>query len=215
MGQHCNKLQIMVVCMQCINKDSDNEIGEEHELDSNIKLNTDAKSIRSSSRIETIYFYAETFIKTECIILVDASTASTVATMVDDGLYSISGDDLMNDSIYSCKVDIDVSEERIYEYYAVIREDGIDAVLSNSIELEVYDGFTEKELFDGEDDANTYPGAAPKRAAYPIINGNLNSNLIKDTVRNGEFENSYSLAYWNCAGDVKLLYNLGGLLYEG
>lgn len=123
----------------------DNENDEDHELESNIELEADTKSIRVSSGTETVYFYAETFIETEEILLIDSSTGSTVAVMVDDGRYSISGDDLMNDNVFSCKVEIDISQANRYEYYAVI---GNDTIESNTVKIKVYADFTEKELFD-------------------------------------------------------------------
>ena len=127
---------------------SDNEDDDEHELDSSIELEADTKSILASSGTETVYFYAETFIETEEILLVDANTGTTVATMVDDGQYPISGDDLMNDNVFSSKVEIDISKEKIYEFYAVIGDTGNDAIISNTVKIKVYAGYTEEELLD-------------------------------------------------------------------
>ncbi len=162
--------------------DDDNDNSKEHHVEYDIKLKIEpyAKSILASKGTEAVYFYAETFIETEEIFLVDANTGSTVATMVDDGRCSKNGDELMNDNVYTCKVDIDISKEKIYEFYAVIGDTGNDAIISNTVKIKVYTGFTEKDIFDNEQ-------------VFTAIDNLFDSDEFKSMDLDGRIEAMYEL----------------------
>ena len=76
----------------------------------------------------TTYFYAETDYEGESVTLVNADDL-TEYTMLDDGKFSVSGDDLPYDGIYSAKIELDTNgityeSPKILSFYA-ITEDGV------------------------------------------------------------------------------------------
>lgn len=76
----------------------------------------------------TTYFYAETDYEGESVTLVNADDL-TEYTMLDDGKFSVSGDDLPHDGVYSAKIELDTSgatyeDPKVLSFYA-ITEDGV------------------------------------------------------------------------------------------
>ena len=76
----------------------------------------------------TTYFYVETDYEGEHITLVNADDL-TEYTMLDDGKFSVSGDDLPYDGVYSLRLELDSSgttyeKPKVLSFYAVT-EDGI------------------------------------------------------------------------------------------
>ena len=174
-----------------------NENYEEHDLYSGIELEVerDFREISASSGTQTVHFYAETFIDTDKIILIDAGTGSTVATMVDDGRRSKNGDELMNDNVYTCKVDIDISKEKIYELYAVIGDNGSDSIVSNTVNIEVYQ-FTEKDIFDNDQVLSTIENLYRSDEFKSMdLDSKIETmyNLLVELSENGTPEAPYSL----------------------
>ena len=49
------------------------------------------------------------------------SGSDLIAEMVDDGMFSSTGDDLPNDNVYSCKLTLDLSSARTLTYYAKVK----------------------------------------------------------------------------------------------
>ena len=160
-----------------------------------LEVERDFREISASSGTQTVHFYAETFIDTDKIILIDAGTGSTVATMVDDGQYPISGDDLMNDNVYTCKVDIDISKEKICEFYAVIGDNGSDSIVSNTVNIEVYQ-FTEKDIFDNDQVLSTIENLYRSDEFKSMdLDSKIETmyNLLVELSENGTPEAPYSL----------------------
>lgn len=93
---------------------------------------------------EVIYVYAAMDGIAENVYLIDSATNETVLTLMDDGLYSVSGDDLPNDNIYSGKLELDTSEAKDYSYYVTAK--GVGTVTSNTASVRVVGGFTEEQL---------------------------------------------------------------------
>ena len=160
-----------------------------------LEVERDFREISASSGTQTVHFYAETFIDTDKIILIDAGTGSTVATMVDDGRRSKNGDELMNDNVYTCKVDIDISKEKIYELYAVIGDNGSDSIVSNTVNIEVYQ-FTEKDIFDNDQVLSTIENLYRSDEFKSMdLDSKIETmyNLLVELSENGTPEAPYSL----------------------
>ncbi len=160
-----------------------------------LEVERDFREISASSGTQTVHFYAETSIDTDKILLIDAGTGSTVATMVDDGRRSKNGDDLMNDNVYTCKVDIDISKEKIYEFYAVIGDNGNDSLVSNTVNIEVYE-FTEKDIFDNDQVLSTVENLYRSDEFKSMdLDSKIETmyNLLVELSENGTPEAPYSL----------------------
>lgn len=83
-----------------------------------IFLQCSEKRISTEATDTIVYFYAETDLEVSELQLVDSATNKIVATMHDDGKYSLHGDDMPYDGIYSCKISIDNSESAYLSFYA-------------------------------------------------------------------------------------------------
>lgn len=121
------------------------DVGDDEPEEADIKLTVERDELYvSPGETKTVHFYAETLYDTEEILLLDAVTGSIIATMVDDGKYSISGDDLANDNVYTCKVDIDISKERVFEFYAVIIDNHKFVAESNIVKIDIHAGYGQR-----------------------------------------------------------------------
>lgn len=92
----------------------------------------------------TVYFYAEVASAVPGISLIDEATGEVVMELLDDGKYSVSGDDLPGDNVYSGVTVIDTTEEASFSYHAVV--EGEDGLVSESVQIRIVSGFTEEEL---------------------------------------------------------------------
>lgn len=110
-----------------------------------INLSASETEFMVSAGFQTVYFYAEIISDVETLYLVD-SNKNILAEMKDDGLYSQSGDDLQNDNVFSCKLDIDTSQENMFVYRAEFEENG--TLISNEITVCIIAEFTQEELTD-------------------------------------------------------------------
>ncbi|WP_028519884.1 cellulose binding domain-containing protein [Ruminococcus flavefaciens] len=95
-----------------------------------------------------VVFYCETPDIVSAISLVDSNTGDEIGQFVDDGKYSSSGDDMMGDGVYTCKISCDttVNEMTILTYHAAINNKKV----SNNIEIQIVPPFTDQELEDME-----------------------------------------------------------------
>lgn len=94
----------------------------------------------------TTYFYAETDYEGESVTLVNADDL-TEYTMLDDGKFSVSGDDLPYDGVYSAKIELDTNgatyeSPKILSFYA-ITEDG---VRSKTISIKIVKRITDIQI---------------------------------------------------------------------
>ena len=94
----------------------------------------------------TTYFYAETDYEGESVTLVNADDL-TEYTMLDDGKFSVSGDDLPYDGVYSAKIELDTNgatyeNPKILSFYA-ITEDG---VRSKTISIKIVKRITDIQI---------------------------------------------------------------------
>ena len=94
---------------------------------------------------DTVYFYVQSLAKYQSAKLMDA-TGKEIAPMADDGQYSISGDDLVDDGIFSCKVNISTKEAGIFTYYALLKNHEGKVTQSNPITISVVSKLTDSQL---------------------------------------------------------------------
>lgn len=78
----------------------------------------------------------------------NADTNEVIITMVDDGQYSQSGDDIKNDGVYSCKIEVDNSEAATLSYYVLIEDEDGTIYVSNTVSIKIYRSLTAKDLSD-------------------------------------------------------------------
>ncbi len=94
----------------------------------------------------TVYFYAETTVDTPTLFLKDASNGTTVLELKDDGKYSVSGDDLPNDNIFSGKMVLSSQAEAKFNYYAFA--DDNENSISQTISIQFIEKLSDKDLMD-------------------------------------------------------------------
>ncbi len=107
-----------------------------------IVLSASETEIRKGTGTKTVYFYAQTELDVTSISLYDAESGDVAAAMLDDGNYSISGDDMQGDGVYSCKLTIDIAEKYDFTFVAKTAADGEDKV-SNEVSVAVYESFSD------------------------------------------------------------------------
>ena len=125
-----------------------------------INLRADKKELTAHKNENGLIFYAEVPVDAspEKLILVDADTGRTAAELFDEADYEKYGDTIKGDSVYNCRYtvdddineDPDVSAEKHYHFYAQF-EDEKGVHRSETIEISVYEQFTDKELGDMEE----------------------------------------------------------------
>ena len=80
-----------------------------------IELYASEYEICTDKESESVYVYASSNVVVDKIELIDKYSGEIVGEMIDDGEYSISGDDMKGDGVYSCIIDIDtLSEKELY-----------------------------------------------------------------------------------------------------
>lgn len=92
-----------------------------------------------------VYFYAELKGAAQSVTLYNAKTGEALVELKDDGLYSVSGDDLKDDSIFSGIYNVDMSVSQMHEFYAVAEVYG-KTLVSNTFGVNVVAGFSYEEI---------------------------------------------------------------------
>lgn len=92
-----------------------------------------------------VYFYAELKGAAQSVTLYNAKTKEALIQLKDDGQYSVSGDDLKDDSIFSGKYSVDMSVSQKMEFYAVAEVYG-KTLISNTYSVNVVAGFSYEEI---------------------------------------------------------------------
>lgn len=118
-----------------------------NESDDSMFLYSETNEFLGNSGNKTIVFYLMTNAEVPSISLINSDTNENIATLVDDGKYSVSGDDMMGDGIYSGKfiLNTDVEDDIVYNFHAEI-----DQVISNEVAITIVLPFTSQELSDME-----------------------------------------------------------------
>lgn len=117
------------------------------ENNNSMLLYTETNEVLGDSGNKTMMFYLMTNAEVSSIPLINSDTNEIVATLVDDGQYSVTGDDMMGDGIYSGKftLNTDVEDDIVYNFHAEI-----DQVISNKVAVTIILPFTSQELLDME-----------------------------------------------------------------
>lgn len=92
-----------------------------------------------------VYFYAELKGAAQNVTLYDAKTKQPLVELKDDGQYTVSGDDLKDDSIFSGIYQVDMSISQKVEFYAVAEVYG-KTLVSNTYSINVVAGFSDEEI---------------------------------------------------------------------
>lgn len=90
-----------------------------------------------------VYFYAKPKGTVTTVELTD-DEGNIIVEMKDDGLYSESGDDLTNDGVYTAKVSVDVTQEHVLYYSAIVNSN--QSSKSNVEKINVLAKLTQTEL---------------------------------------------------------------------
>ncbi len=170
-----------------------------------MELIADTDEILAEVSSKTVYFYVFTEEEIPAVSLVDTQTNQVVATLVDDGNYASSGDDMMGDGVYSAKytLNTNVPEDTVYSYRAVAD----DKMTSNEISIAVYLPFTEQELDDME-----YVDNAILKVLRDNPTPDYLKNIPSEFVQNGyveDYSNVFEKRY------SELIATLEALLVEG
>lgn len=92
-----------------------------------------------------VTFYAETLLEVDEINLVSLDTNTVVGVLKDDGDLYNSGDEYMNDGVYTGTIHVDTSKVGKNNYIAVYKD-----IQSNTTSVAIYKLFTQQELNDME-----------------------------------------------------------------
>lgn len=117
------------------------------ENNNSMLLSSETNEILGDSGNKTIMFYLMTDAKVSSIPLINSDTNEIVTTLVDNGQYSVTGDDMMGDGIYSGKITLntEVEDDIVYKFHAEM-----DQVISNKVAVKIILPFTSQELSDME-----------------------------------------------------------------
>lgn len=126
----------------------------------------------------TTYFYVETDYEGDSITLVNADDM-TEYTMLDDGKFSISGDDMPYDAVYSLRLELNTDgvtyeTPKVLSFYA-ITEDG---VTSDTITIKIGKRITELQIHE-----------------MASVDEKINAFLEKDSYTSANFEEKTSMVY--------------------
>lgn len=140
------------------------------------------------------YFYVDTDYEGETITLVDVDSL-TEYTMVDDGKFSISGDDVPYDGVYSTRFELDttmISFSKEYHFYAVT-ENGSK---SNTVSVKITKRLTDVQIHEmsavDEAVSNLKSGVEYSSASYDD-KVTMMYKLLADLAENGTEQYPYSL----------------------
>lgn len=109
-------------------------------------LTADQTTILVNNSTTTVHFYAQVNAEYQSIKLIDAVTGQELASMLDDGQYTVSGDDLPNDNIYSCKIALPAPKVGVRKFYARLTDANGTSTMTNQVEITIVKGFTDAEM---------------------------------------------------------------------
>jgi hypothetical protein len=140
-----------------------------------------------------VYFYAEVHSGVSQLTLMNADTNQPIGVMLDDGLYSISGDDLPEDGIYTYRGVVDNSTDGILSFYAFCNTN---EVSSNIVTVRIYSSSSQIDLAEKEAVNNAITsllGSAEYKAMPFDRKVEAVGYLLNELANNGIDEFPYSL----------------------
>ena len=180
----------------------------------NVELTANEYDLLVSSENQEIIFSTTVrdIAEIQKVELIDQS-GNTVSEMLDDGLYSISGDDLPNDGIYSCRVSIDTSAEKTLEYHSIVSavENNESNVVTIFVITDITQGImkeTDNYIQEKLEEANfSIQGESERKETVQKVLAELVSNgSIKDNISFSEANGLFTFEYANGA--------LGGVMIK-
>ena len=182
-----------------------------------INLSVNKKELTAYEDSGEVIFAAEVPVdcNPEKLTLIDADTGKTEAELFDEADYEKYGDTIKGDSVYNCRFTVntdintndETSEKAAYHYYAVFADDKGEH-RSNTVEIQVFERFTDKELNDMEtvDNAITELISAPdykdltvperRERALALLNKLADEGLvIRESIYAGENDDNISFEY--------------------
>lgn len=131
-----------VTTVKIVDKDGNVDGGEPTVNDYTLK--TSQNEFLTSSSSGTIQFTVSVPDGADSVSLMTDTDVFKIS-MLDDGIYSVSGDDLPGDEVYSCKFDMDLSHEAEYNYYAQVVQNG-QTKKTETVSVKVITALTEVEV---------------------------------------------------------------------
>lgn len=170
------------------------------EMKENLVLNeeSDEINLRASTKKlsneddNQVTFYAETLLEVDEINLVSLDTNTVVGVLKDDGDLYNSGDEYMNDGVYTGTIHVDTSKVGKNNYIAVYKD-----IQSNTTSVAIYKLFTQQELNDMET-VNTTISSLLNSSEY--IQSDISERVEKVKV----LLNSFDTSKWVRITDVNL-----------
>lgn len=162
----------------------------------------------------TLYFYAKLdhSLADVANVRLYVENDALVSEMLDDGKYSVSGDDIQNDNTFSARVDIDSAVEGVYQYCAVVN----DSIQSNVAKVTVIKNLSASDMQQVDQKLSDVIGNADYSARTveekkTVIGQALNDlqaagEIVPDSIEYNEAAATFAFEYTNGV--------LGGVVLE-
>lgn len=185
---------VVVLVFSCVMSVLAESESYEYELD----LTCSANKYFDDEEDTTTYFYVETDYEGEYITLVNAEDL-TEYKMLDDGKFSISGDDMPYDAVYSAKIELDTSgatyeNPKVLSFYA-ITEDGVKSktitikIVKRITALQISEMAAVNEMINALKASESYTAASFEEKTSMV------HELLVSLAENGTEEYPYSLIF--------------------
>lgn len=112
-------------------------------------LKTNKKELSTDSILEndsTIFFYAQVPEGYNKVTLCCVDNNYNAVDMKDNGAFSVTGDDIPNDGVFSAKLDVKTNEEKIISFYAKAENSDNKEIKSENVEIYIYAPLSDKEM---------------------------------------------------------------------
>lgn len=112
-------------------------------------LKSNKKELSTESILEndsTIFFYAQIPEGYNKVTLCCTDNDYNVLDMKDDGAFSVTGDDIPNDGVFSAKLSMNTNEEKTISFYAKAENDKNNEIKSENVEIYIYEPLSDEEL---------------------------------------------------------------------
>ena len=119
---------------------------KEEDIVAEIFLDASKKEFLAENKSVTVYFYAEVYGDISKVELLDRRN-NVIAVMKNDGLFKLSGDDIVNDGVFSAKLDINLSVADTFAYHVAATINGKKAS-SNTVTIKIIAPLTSQDLSD-------------------------------------------------------------------
>ncbi len=170
-----------------------------------VLLEADSQGFVKDTGTHSVIFTAKPNVEVSSVTLYSGGKA--VKKMVDDGAYSVSGDDIPNDNVYSAAVDISTAKQDNQVFYAVASASGKN-ITSSTVTISIYKDLTTTELKQIQETtadlkslvtSSSYKGSTlgKKKSELTNLLNNLVSSgeIAKGSIVYNEEEKGYGFVY--------------------